>query len=123
MTNKAKNTGTEWESRCAGYLNENATFLPPGFEVERRAQQGAKDRGDLIIPGWMSECKGGKGITLSSFCNERDAQVKNCKPGTLGFVWIKRSGYPIARSYIVLDPPTMLELMADHAYVHSEDVL
>ena len=106
MANRPKQIGTEWETRCARWLQEN------GYPwAERRALAGALDKGDLMVPGLMIECKAEQRIDLPGYMREVRAQTANCPQGTLGFAWVKARGKPVDESFIVLNPPSFFPLI------------
>ena len=108
MTNKSKVRGTRWESGVVAFLQEH------GYpHAERRALAGAQDKGDVLLPGLMIECKDEQKITLSVYADEVATQTSNCPPGTIGVAWIKRRGKGVDKSYILMDPETFLDLIDD----------
>jgi hypothetical protein len=85
VTNPSKIKGTRFETRVA-------TFLGPWFpEVERRAQAGNLDRGDLRgVPNWAVEAKDRKVMNLSGWCSEAAVEAVNsgCR------YWVVVHNYP-----------------------------
>ena len=106
MANPSKAKGTAWETACTNWAREH------GFpHAERRALAGALDKGDLMIPGLMIECKAEQRIDLPGYMREVRAQVANCAPGTLGFAWVKARGRSVDESFIVLNPGAFFPLV------------
>lgn len=103
---KSRAKGTLWESTVVAYLREH------GYPwAERRALAGAYDKGDILLPGMMIECKAEKAIKLAEYMKEVRAQTANCPPGTLGVAWVKAPGKTVDESYVVMSPATFLELL------------
>ena len=102
---KSRAKGTAWESACVNWLHDHG--MP---WVERRALAGAADKGDLLVPGLMVECKAEQRIDLAGYMKEVKAQVANCPEGTVGIAWVKARGKGVGDSYIVMTPATFLEL-------------
>lgn len=103
----AKRAGTSWESAIVAYLSAN------GFpHAERRALNGAKDRGDIAgIPGVVIEAKNRKVIDLAGFIDEAEAERAN-DGARLGVAWIKRRGRGSAGDgYVVLTGAAFVELL------------
>ncbi len=84
---RSKQIGTSWETAIVTYLRAN------GFpHVERRALNGAKDRGDIAgLPGIVVEAKSQNRITLAEWVDESVTEQANDK-AWLGVVWAKRKG-------------------------------
>ena len=108
MVNRAKAVGTEWENRCVKKLKSWGWPY-----AERKAQQGALDKGDLTGLGIpiVVECKGGKKFSLAQYQKELRAEMKNAQV-EMGFVWVKAPGKSIDNSYCVV-PPEVMELFLE----------
>lgn len=97
MTNRSKQRGTAYETAVVSYLNES------GFNVERRAQQGANDRGDVSgMPGNMVvELKNCKAMDLSGWMDE--AHKESIAAKVYRYVVIhKRRSKNVRESYVTL---------------------
>ena len=104
---RPRDIGTEWETRCVNWLRDNGYYE----HAERRAQAGALDKGDLLIPGLMAECKAEKRIDLPGYMREVEVQTANCPPSTIGFAWVKARGQSIEKSFVVMRPRTWFDLV------------
>lgn len=87
----AKKAGTDFENDIAACL---AAWYDPG--IERRARNGAKDRGD--ISGWryaglriVAECKNTRAMTIAPWIAEADIERLN-DDAAVGLVVHKRRG-------------------------------
>jgi hypothetical protein len=85
--NPSKDKGTRAETAVVDFLNA------VGYtNVERRAQKGGKDEGDIAgIPGTVIEVKASARIALSEFIKELEVEMVNAKADT-GVVFVKRRG-------------------------------
>jgi hypothetical protein len=82
----AKVKGTRWESAIVGYLMEC------GFPaVERRALNGAKDKGDIAGLPVVVEAKNCKAVSLGAWVDEADVEARNAGV-PVGVVWHHRRG-------------------------------
>lgn len=83
--NKAKGTAAETAVVVA--------LRDAGFAtVERRALQGAADRGDIAgLPGVVIEVKNHASIDLAAFVDEAEVEADNDN-ADLGVAWVKRRG-------------------------------
>lgn len=81
----SKQKGTSAETAVVKYLLEN------GFpDVERRALQGAKDKGDIAgIPQTVIEVKAAKRLELAEWIKELEEEVKNANAKN-GVLVVKR---------------------------------
>lgn len=100
MTNKSKAKGTSWESAIAAALVEE------GYpHVERRALQGALDRGDIAgIPGVVIEAKNVATITVGQFIKEAETERENAH-AEIGVAWVKLRGKASALDGAILMSP------------------
>ena len=78
MSNKGKRKGTAFESQVARFLSER--LGKPG--IERRALQGANDRGDIagvVVAGRrvVIECKAEKSLRIPEYLSEAEAERVN----------------------------------------------
>ena len=108
MTNRSKAKGTDAERKVVEYLSE------VGAGIERRAQHGSKDRGDISgLIGTVVEVKSHREIKLAEFVDQALAERDNAD-ASLGFAWIKRPGKGSpADWYCVLDGRQMRDLLVD----------
>lgn len=105
----AKRRGTSWETAIVTHLRAN------GFpNVERRALNGAKDRGDIAgIPGVVIEAKAAKTITLAEWLDETEAERDNDN-ALYGALWVKRRGHASpGRAYVVMSGDDFVKLLWD----------
>ncbi len=100
MSNPAKAKGTFWETRIVEWLN-HIGFI----HAERRALQGANDKGDIAgLPGVVIEAKNHKTILLSSWMKELQVEVDNAN-AHLGLLCIKKKGSTKPQDcYWLIDP-------------------
>lgn len=93
---KSKDKGTRWETEVVNYLNE------AGFNCERRALQGALDKGDILgIPAWTLECKNEQRIDLARYMSEVNAETVNART-PYGAAIVKRRNKGVAEGYVVM---------------------
>jgi hypothetical protein len=112
--NPSKERGTAWEIAVASYLNSQGHPT-----VERRAQRGRNDAGDLTgLPGWVIGCKDEQRIDLAAYMDELLAQLANdwraraaqvTMPTMRERPWpsygvqvVKRRRKPVSRAYVVM---------------------
>jgi hypothetical protein len=110
MVNKPKILGTQWESAGRDWLHVHGLS-----GVERMAQQGSADRGDLnwVHPLWgrlVCEMKNTQKIDLPQFMREVTEETKNAG-SEIGFAWVKARRQGIDKSFIVMYPETLLKLL------------
>lgn len=113
MVNRSKQKGTSWESAIVDYLRENG--VP---HAERRALNGAKDRGDVAgIVGVVIEAKSAQTFTLSAWLDEALTERDNDR-ADIGVVWAKRprKASPGA-GYVIMDGDTLLWLLRSAGYL------
>lgn len=83
---RSRSIGTAAETAVVNYLK---TWFP---YVERRAGNGAQDRGDIAgIPGWVIEVKACAKMTLAAWMAEAKVEAANAKVARYA-VWHKRRG-------------------------------
>jgi len=102
--NKAK--GTRVETEVVRFIAERKPYL-----VERRAQHGALDRGDVVgIPDWAIEIKNVKDWSsrLGSFVAEAEVEAENAGV-PFGAVVVKRRNDSTGRSYVVMSLERFVE--------------
>lgn len=111
-------TGPKFEKDVAALL----TGLTP-YEVERRVQGGARDRGDLSgIPGWVHELKSEARIVLGSTMNEAQKEARNAGVDHWAAVH-KRRSHHLERSYVTVELWEHARLLRAEAWarVHGWD--
>jgi len=109
VANPSKVRGTKFESQVVEFLRTH------GFPyAERRALGGANDKGDIAgVPGVVLECKSVKQITLSTFVDELDVEMRNAGV-EVGAVVIKRRGTTdVGRAYAVMPMDVFVRLIGD----------
>ena len=97
--NKSKAKGTAWETAVVEYLKNK------GINCERRALNGADDRGDIVIfdrPSLVLECKSEKAFNLSSYMAETAAEVFNAG-GDFGVTILKAPRKSVGKAYVILE--------------------
>lgn len=107
-----KRKGTAWETRIVDYLR--GCGWP---HVERRALNGAKDRGDVAgIPGVVIEAKSAARVELAAWLDEARREQANDR-ADLGVVWFKRARKSDAGSgYVLMDGETFADLLKKAGY-------
>ena len=106
---RSRAKGTSWESAIVTYL-QTAGWV----HTERRALNGAKDRGDIAgIPGVCIEAKSAARIELAEWLKE--AQTEKVNSGaSVGAVWIKKRGKTSAGDgYVVMDGQQFVQLLKE----------
>jgi len=91
VTNRNKARGTAFETAVANYLG-----------VERRALKGAKDQGDLIVPGWAVECKATRTLDVAGAMDEARVEAQNLGVTNYAAI-IKRRQKGVAQAYFVME--------------------
>lgn len=112
MVNRPKIRGTAWETKVVQALQRAAWPY-----AERRALQGAVDKGDIAgVLGVTIEAKDCKSITLGPWLKEAHAERDNAKTD-VGVVWAKRRGFTEAEDgYVVMDGRTFMQLLKAAGY-------
>lgn len=107
MVNPSKIKGTAWESEVARTLVEE-----DWPHAERRALQGALDKGDIAgVIGVAIEAKNAKGVLLGPWLDEAHIEAINAK-ADMGVVWFKRRGRIKARDgFVLMDGGTFMRLL------------
>lgn len=105
MSNPSKQKGTAFETLIADYLR---TYFPT---VERRALNGATDRGDIAgVPRLVIECKNHKTMNLAGWLDEAERERLNARE-PVGVVIHKRRGKSDPRAqYVTMDLETFVGL-------------
>lgn len=112
MVNKSKVKGTTWESAIVAALVEQGYV-----HAERRALQGAADKGDIAgIPGVVIEAKNVATITVGAFLKEAETEKANAK-ADIGVAWVKLRGKAGALDgAILMTPAQFLDILARLGY-------
>ena len=97
MTNRAKATGTEWESRIVKYLREVAPWLR---HARRHPALGQYDEGDVHAWPFMIQAKAVRKFDLAAWTKEAREQADRAGL-PWSSVWIKKTGRPIGEGYAV----------------------
>lgn len=97
MANPNKRKGSSWEKAVADYLQ-----LCGFTGVERRAQEGSNDRGDIAgIDGWVLEAKNERRIELAQYMEEAKREAANADARFYAAV-VKRRRKPVNEAYVVM---------------------
>ena len=94
-----KQKGTRFEREVVEFIDSHKPY-----PVERRAQHGAVDRGDVMgVPDWALECKAVQDWSkkLGSFVREAETEAENANV-PFGAVVVKRRGDSVDRAYVVM---------------------
>lgn len=105
----SKAKGTKWEGDVVQALR-TAGFV----QAERRALNGAKDRGDIAgVPGVVVEAKNCKTTTLAAWVDEAEAERDN-DGARYGVVWHHRrgKGSPVD-GFVTMSGASFLRLLSD----------
>ena len=104
---RSKKKGTAWESAIVKALKENA--WP---HAERRALNGAADRGDIAgIPGVVIEAKNTARADLPGWWREAVQEQANDK-AEVAVVWFKRHGKTAAEDgWVAMDGRMFMKLL------------
>lgn len=113
MTRAGKQRGTRWETAIVDYLR---TVGAP--HAERRAKNGAKDRGDLTgVPGLVVEAKSAARTELAAWVDEAEVERRNDN-ADIGLVWHKRRGKASpADGYVTMTGATAAKLLGLAGYL------
>ena len=108
----SRRKGTSWESRVVAYLQSCGWI-----HVERRALNGAKDRGDIAgIPGVVIEAKSANRLEFAAWVDEAEQERAN-DHAALGVCWVKRRGKADASAgYVVMTGETFVDLLNSAGY-------
>lgn len=111
-----KRVGTAWESEVVRFLRAAGVV-----HAERRALNGAKDRGDIAgLPGLVIEAKSAARLDLAGWLAEAEAERVN-DGAEFGVVWAKRKGRASAGAgYVVMDGATLVRLLRAAGYLPEQ---
>lgn len=103
----AKQKGTRWETAIVAYLRDSGWG-----HVERRALNGAHDKGDIVgLPGIVIEAKSTARTELAAWVDETEQEVANAGAHH-GVVWHKRRGHVSpGRGYVTMTGATYVALL------------
>jgi len=107
--NKSKQKGTAAESAVVKTMNAN------GWEaVERRALQGALDKGDIAgLPRVVIEVKDQNALSFGPWLKEAQVERDNAQ-ADIGVVWAKRRGFTDASKwFVVMDGETFMKMLKE----------
>lgn len=109
----SKRKGTAWESAIVDYLRTNG--VP---HAERRALNGAKDRGDVAgIPGICLEAKSAARHELAAWVDEAETERRN-DGAAIGAVWVKRRGKTSpGAGFVVMTGEQLVALLRAAGYI------
>lgn len=113
---KSRARGTAWETEIVNYLNR------VGYPyVERRALNGAADKGDIAgLPGVVIEAKSQNRFTLAEWMDETIRQGHNAS-AEVAVCWIHRPGKASARDgYVVMNGAQFIEILGLLGYTPAE---
>lgn len=94
-----KDRGTRWETRVARYLG-----------LERRAQSGNKDKGDIRHPSAVIECKNHKSMNLAGWMDEAEVEKRNAGV-ELAFVVFPRRNHTTGKGYCLMSIEQLARLL------------
>jgi Holliday junction resolvase len=109
MTSPQARKGSTFERDVVAYLRAN------GFPYcERHYGAGRPDDvGDVDgVVGWTIECKNHKGLDLSGWCDEAEAERVNGRQHYAAVI-AKRRNKPTEASYVVMSLSTFADLLAE----------
>lgn len=110
--NAARQKGTKWASKIVDYL------IAEGWPAaERRAQDGAKDRGDIAgVAAVCIEAKNEKGLHLAQWAKETEVEKRNAK-AQVGVTWAHRVGKASAADgYVIMSGEQFVQLLKEAGY-------
>ena len=109
---RQRTKGTSWESAIVTYLQ--SVGWPT---AERRALNGAKDRGDIAgIVGVVIEAKNASRVELAAWLDEANAEAAN-DGAEVGVVWFKRRGKTNPRDgFVLMDGHSFVTLLTEAGY-------
>jgi hypothetical protein len=92
--------------------------------AERRARNGAKDRGDIAgIAGVVIEAKSAARTQLAAWLDEAETERVNDGAG-IAVVWAHRRGKGSpGQGYVVMTGDTLVKLLAEAGYVDTTAVM
>jgi hypothetical protein len=113
MTRAGKQRGTRWETAIVDYLR---TVGAP--HAERRAKNGAKDRGDVAgVVGVVIEAKSAARTELAAWIDEAEVERRH-DGAVIGLVWHHRRGKASpADGYVTMTGSTLVGLLRAAGYL------
>jgi hypothetical protein len=114
---RSRAKGTAWESAIVHHLR---THGAP--HAERRALNGAKDRGDIAgLPSVVIEAKSAAKVELAQWLDEAEQERANDQ-AAVGVVWFKRRGKTDpGAGYVLMTGDTLVRLLAEAGYIAPTD--
>lgn len=112
MANPSKQKGTAAETAVVNF------FQRMGWKhAERRALQGALDKGDIAgLPGVCVEVKDCRTLTFGPWLKEAQVETANAN-ADIGFVFAKRRGFLDPKDwFVVMDGATLAKLLQEAGY-------
>lgn len=109
---RSRAKGTAWESEIVRTLQAHGWT-----HAERRALNGAKDRGDVAgVAGVVIEAKCAARIELAAWLDEAIVEAAN-DHADVGVVWFKRRGKSLAANgFVLLDGLAFMRLLTAAGY-------
>ncbi len=108
MTNPSKQKGTAWETAAVGYFREHGHP-----NAERKAQQGAKDCGDITgVPDWTCELKATKTLALAEALAEAETERLNAGTRYCAAIIKRRGKTDPGQAYVVMTLQQFCDLTA-----------
>jgi len=109
----SKRKGTSWESMIVDYARANGAP-----HAERRALNGAKDRGDIAgIVSVVIEAKNAAEMRLAAWADETEQERIN-DGAAIGLTWIKRRGRTSpADGYVMFRGDIAWRLLREAGYI------
>lgn len=109
----ARAKGTSWETAICDYLRSRGAV-----HAERRALNGAKDRGDIAgLPGVVIEAKSAARVELAAWLDEAETERVN-DHAAVAAVWFKRRGRrSAAAGFVLLSGEQFTDLLAAAGYL------
>lgn len=111
MANQSKAKGTRFETDIVNHLNNN------GFpHAERRALNGAVDRGDITgIPGIVIEAKATRELQTAEFLRQAETERANADADYGIVVW-KRRQQPTGQAACIITLDALTRLLKQAGY-------
>lgn len=113
----SRRKGTSWETAIVTYLRSEGATL-----AERRALNGAKDRGDVAgLPGVVVEAKNATRHEIAAWVDETEQERRN-DGAAIGLCWIKRRGRTSpADGFVVLTGAQAVALLKAAGFIPTTE--
>lgn len=110
MSSPSKRKGTTFEVAIRDHLDQR------GIAAFRVAPAGARDEGDIRVPGWdaILECKATRAIDLAGALDEARVEAMNAKE-RYGIAVIKRRNHHVSHAYVVMALEDFIDLMEERS--------